>query len=218
MLLSTSLFAQKKLPFDTLTNKVVFRTIIQLNTTYKADQIFSIVKEWFSTNTKNFNRSNSDKNANGGNVLLGIQKGNSTQLDQLYNNTQPLKFQDAIEKKLIGKGVYKFTGGSFGCIRVLFIEYDIKVFVKDSKLKVEITNLNYTHYNQVSMAQTQIYGFNDTGDCTSKNTIENLIKCNHCADDLEYLYSYLNYDMSILTTNLKTFLKDNKKASSSDGW
>ena len=103
-----------------------------------------------------------------------------------------------------------------GCLRVLYIEYDIKVFVKNYKLKIGIMNLNYTHYNQVSMKQSQIYGFNDSGACNSKNTIENLLKCDHCSGEFDKLYSFLTADMSKLTADLKIFLKSNKK--SGDGW
>lgn len=205
-------YGQSKLPVDSTTGKVVFREIIELDTTYNADKIFSIVKEWLSTNTKFFNRSNSDKNYETADMLFGNRKGNSTQLDQLYKIDQPLKFQDAIEKKLIGKSVLKYTGGSMGCFRILYLEYDIKVFIKNYKLKVDITNLNYTHYNQASMKQSQMYGFNDTGTCNSKNTIENLLKCNHCSGEYDKFYSFLTADMNILTTDLKTFLQTSKKS------
>ena len=214
----TMIFGQSKLPLDTISKKVVFRQVIELDSTYKADQIFSTVKEWFSTNTKNFNRSNSDKNFSTGDVLLGIQRGNSAQIDQLYKNDQPLKLQDPVDKKLIGKGVLKYTGTSMGCIRVVYIEYDIKIFVKDYKLKVEISNLNYTHYNQMSMKQSQIYGWSDDGPCSSKNTIENLLTCERCNGEFEKFYTYITTDMDKIKTDLKKYLNDNKKASSNDGW
>jgi len=215
---ATMTFGQSKLPLDTISKKVIFRQVIELDTTYKAEQIFSTVKEWFSTNTKNFNRSNSDKNFSTGDALLGIQRGNSALIDQLYKNDQPLKLQDPIDKKLIGKGILKYTGTSMGCIRVVYIEYDIKVFVKDYKLKVEITNLNYTHYNQMSMQQSQIYGWSDNGPCSSKNTIENLLTCERCSGEFEKFYYYISTDMDKITTDLKKYLIDNKKARSGDGW
>lgn len=215
---ATMTFGQSKLPLDTISKKVVFWQVIELDTTYKADQIFSIVKEWFSTNTKNFNHSNSDKNFSTGDALIGIQRGNSAPIDQLYKNDQPLKLQDPVDKKLIGKGVLKYTGTSMGCIRVVYIEYDIKVFVKDYKLKVEITNLNYTHYNQMSMKQSQIYGWSDDGPCSSKNTIENLLTCERCSGEFEKFYSYITTDMDKITTDLKKYLIDNKKAGLGDGW
>ena len=218
LLISSLTNGQSKLPMDTVSKKVVFKQIIELDTTYKADLIYSIVKEWFSTNSKKFNRSNSDKNFSTGDAFLGIQRGNSTQVDQLYKNDQPLKLYDQAEKKLIGHGVMKYTGTSMGCIRVLYLEYDIKVLIKDFKLKVEVTNLNYTHYNQMSMKQSQIYGWTDDGPCNSKNTIENLLTCKRCKGEFEDFYSYLSSDLPEIIKDLKKFLLDNKKIVSGDDW
>lgn len=215
---SITTYGQSKLPIDTATNKVVFREVIELDSTYKAEQIYSIVKEWFSTNSKNFNRSNSDKNFNTGDFLLGSERKNSGQLDQLYKNDQPLKLQDPTDKKLIGKSILKYTGTSFGCVRVLYLEYDIKVFIKDYKLKVDITNINYAHYNQMTMKQQQFNSWADNGPCNSKNTIENLLTCDKCGKEFDKFYSYLTTDMTKILTDLKTFLKDNKKSVTGDGW
>ena len=215
--LISTIFGQSKLPIDSISKKVDFRRIIELDSTFKADQIFSSVKEWFSTNSKNFNRSNSDKNTNGGDALLGIQRANSVLIDQLYKNDQPLKLQDPIDKKLIGKGVLKYSATSMGCIRIIYLEYDIIILVKDSKLKVDITNINYTHYNQMHMKQSQIFGWNDEGPCSSKNTIEKLLTCTLCSEEFETFYSFLNIDMSKLVNCLKQYLIDNKKASTV-GW
>ncbi len=211
-----TIVAQTKLPIDSATGNVVFRTVIQLDTTYKADRIFSIVKEWFSSNSKEFNRSNTDKNGAAADAFLGVKKANSTTLDQLYKNEQPLKLQDATEKKLIGKGVLKYTGTTFGCVRIMYVEYDIKVFVKDYKLKVEVANLNYAHYNQVTLKPAQLGSWQDEGNCSSKGVMENLVKCDKCEDGLGEFYLYLKDDIRKLGIDLKTYLLNNKK--SSDGW
>lgn len=202
----TDLEGQEQLPIDTVTKKVVFKEIVELDTALKADAIYSMVKEWFSTNSATFNRSNSDKNFNFG----GSTKGNSAQVDQIYKNDQPLKLQDADAKKIIGKVVTKYTGGNMGCIRVLYVESDIKVAVKDAKAKIEITNINYTHYNQTNFKQSQIYGFNDNGPCNSKNTIENLLSCERCKGEFEKFYNFLKTDSEKIIGDLKTFFKDNQ--------
>ncbi len=206
ILSATDLNGQEQLPIDTSTKKVVFKEIIELDTALKADAIYSLVKEWFSTNSKTFNRSNSEKNFD----LIG-GTGNSAQVDQLYKNDQPLKLEDADAKKIIGKVVMKYTGGKMGCIRVLYIESDIKVAVKDAKTKIEITNINYTHYNQTNFKQSQFYGLKDNGPCNSKNTIENLLNCERCKGEFEKFYDFLKTDSAKIIEDLKTFLRDNKK-------
>lgn len=215
---ATISLGQSKLPLDSISNKVVFREVIELDSSYNAERIFSIVKEWFSTNSKKFNHSNSDKNFSTGDVLMGTQRGNSVSIDQLYKIDQPLKLEDKIENKLIGNGVLKYTGSTMGCIRIVYLEYDIKVYIKDSKLKIELTNLNYTHYNQMSMKQAQIYGWSDDGPCCSKNTIENLLNCERCKGEMEKYFVYIKKEMEFIISDLKKFLIENGKSVSKDDW
>jgi hypothetical protein len=211
--------ANYKLPFDTIIQKVVFKKIIELHNDYTSEHIYSAVREWFSTNSKIFNRSNSDKNTNAVDVLLGIERANSVQLDQLHKNDQPLKLESFDEKKLIGKGILKYTGTSLGCIRILYTEYDIKVFIKDSKLKIEITNVNYVHYNQISMKQSAIFG-TDNGSCGSKNNIEELLNCKGfiCGAEMDNFFIYFTDEVNDTFNNLNKFIIDNKKRVSDDDW
>lgn len=214
--MSVQSFGQTKLNVDSTTGKVVYREIIELDTTYKADRIFGLVKEWFSTNTKNFNRSNSDKNFDFWTMVSGNVKSNSSKVDILYKNDQPLKYHDFNEKKVIGKGMLKYSETGRGCLHIFYFEYDIRVLIKDYKCKVEITNFTYTHYNSVTMNQIQIYGLKDQGYCSSKGTIENLIKCERCPNEFDKLYTYMTIDMTKLKMDLKFFLQANKKTD--DKW
>ena len=212
----SGLSAQDKLPIDSTTQKVTFKVVIDLDTSLKSTTLYAIVKEWVSTNSATFNRSNSEKNFTAGGVLLGTKKGKSTDVDQLYKNDQPLKFQDADTKKVVGKLVTKYTGGTMGCIRVIYLESDVKIAVKDSKVKIEITNINYTHYNQVSFQQSQLYGLSDKGPCSSKNTIESLLECERCKGEFEKFYSFLNKDCLKLIEDFKSFIQSQKKEN--DKW
>lgn len=209
-------FGQTKIALDSITGKVVYREVIELDTTYKAEKIFSLAKEWLSTNTKNFNRSNSDKNFDFWTMVSGNVKSNSSKVDILYKNDQPLKYHDFNEKKVIGKGMLKYSETGRGCLHIFYFEYDIRVLIKDFKCKIEITNFTYTHYNSVTMNQIQIYGLKDQGYCSSKGTIENLIKCEKCPNEFDKLYTYLTIDMTRLKMDLKFFLQANKKTD--DKW
>ena len=208
--ITTNLIAQRQLPIDSISGKIVFKTIIELDSTYNSKKIYELAREWFSTNPKMFSKSNGDRNNDAGEMLLGIERSNSTSIDQLHKNSEPLKLQDPENKKLIGKGLLKYTGSSLGCIRILYFDYDLKISIKDSRLKLEITNFNYTHYNQITMKQVQIYGWNDNGLCNSQNSIESLLKCERCKNEFEKLYNYLVVDMKKTSENLTKFLKDNK--------
>lgn len=201
---------EAQLPQDSITKLVSFKTYIELDTSVTELQLFDLAEEWLTSNVKEFNRSNSDKNANTSDILLGNNRGNSISIDQLYKNDTPLKYKDGDKKKLVGKGVLKYTGGSMGCIRIIYFEYAIKIAIRMNKIRIEITDFNYTHYNQMSMRQNQMYGWNDEGDCNSKNSIENLLRCGRCKNEFEKLYDHLNTDMDKMINGFKTFLINNQ--------
>jgi hypothetical protein len=210
-------YAQNKLPFDTTTQKVLFKEIIQLDTNIKADKIIAIAQDWFVSNPSNFNRTNKSS-ISAGEVIFGMPRANSNNVDILFKNDQPLKLTDTIRKKLLGKGVLKFWGNTAGHLRLAYFEYDIEILAKKGKLKIEISNFNYTHYNQVNMQQVQIWGWKDKGPCSSKNTLEELMKCEYCEEEQQKLYKFLNEDMKRLQEDLKQYLIVNLKKQSEDGW
>lgn len=212
VLLLISLETQaQKLPIDSISNKVDFRSIIELDSTYKADKIYSIVKEWFSTNPIKFSRANKDKSADQLEMVIGIQRGNSILVDQLFKNDQPLKLQDFERKKLTGKCLLKYTGRSLGCLRMMYLEYDIKVTIRDSKLKIDITNFTYTHYNQTHFTQSPIMNeWVYDENCESKGNIESLLQCGRCKRELGDFYSYISSDIEAIIDDLKQYIKTNK--------
>ncbi len=218
IIFSSSLFAQNRLPIDSASGKVLFKEIIEFDSTFKSDHLYSSAKEWYLTSANQLNRSSADKNFNAGNMLLGAQKSNSAPLDHLYLIEKPLVVEDQNEKKLIGKGVLKYSGGTMGCIRIFYINFDMKTFIKDNRIKVEITNFTYNHYNQVSMTKSQVYGWNDTGPCMSQNTIESLLTCDRCGREFEKFYQYIKDDMPKIIQNLKEYLISNKPTDSADDW
>jgi hypothetical protein len=119
-------YAQNKLPFDTTTQKVLFKEIIQLDTNIRADKIIAIAQDWFVSNPSNFNRTNKSS-ISAGEVIFGMSRANSDNVDILFKNDQPLKLTDTIRKKLLGKGVLKFWGNTAGHLRLAYFEYDIEI-------------------------------------------------------------------------------------------
>lgn len=192
-------------------DKVIFSQVVQLDTALKSNVILAAAKEWFSTEVKLFNRSNSDKNFKRGDVLAGTERGNSTQLDQLHKVTQPLRLFEPADNKVIGGGVLKYSGSSMGCLRIMYLSYGVRIIAKDGRYKIEVSNFNYDHYNQMSMKSSQLYGMKDEGPCSSKNEIEELLKCEKCNKDLPKFYTYLNEDMTALMGSFKTFVEANGK-------
>ncbi len=213
--LRTLVYGQTELPLDD--NQMVnFSAVVSIDSSVSANRIFNVAKEFFSTNIQNFNRSNSEKNFQGSNVWLGTPKKNAEQVDLLYRNDEPISLSEKDQKKIIARVVNKYTGGTMGCIRVLYIEFDIILRAKNGRYKYEFTNFIYTHYNQASMQQSQIYGMSDKGLCNSKNTLENLLKCDRCNREFEKFYTYLKSDTESLISEMKKYIKENKEKN--DDW
>jgi hypothetical protein len=213
---SKSLFAQK-LPIDTNSKKVTFVYIDNFGEKADFKKLFNASKEWFQSKVSTFNRSNSEKNVDGAAIFFGVKKGKSQTVDILYKVDSPLKYSDTSSKKMIGTGVIKYTGGNFGCVRVLYIEFDLNIYIKDSKSKLEITNLRYTHYNQVNFTSVQMYGYDDSPPCNSKNTFEiGILGCDHCSSEKQKLYQFLIEDFDRLNTEYKTYV--NQQLSAKDDW
>jgi hypothetical protein len=210
--------SQNQLPVDSASAKVLFKEIFEFDSTYTSDQLYKSAKEWYLTSVNQLNRSSADKNFNAGNMLLGAQKSNSSLLDQLYLIEKSLVLEEPEDKKLIGKGVLKYSGGTMGCIRIFYLNFDVKTFIKDSRMKIEITNFTYNHYNQVSMTKSQIYGWNDSGPCMSQNTIESLMTCDRCAREFEKFYTYIKEDMPKIMISIKEYIQANKPTAEKDDW
>lgn len=194
----------QQLPIDDQGN-INFTEVVSTENELTADQIYDNVKLWVSTKSSNFNRSNSEKNAQGAAIYLGTgATSEMTQVDKLFINEDPLKLSDKNEHIIIGRVVNKYTGTQLGCLRIAFFEYDIIVRAKDGRYKYDVTNFTYTHYNQKTAQQAQIYGWTDDGPCKSKGDLKELLECNKCEKQLSALYQYLIDDTQALITDLKS--------------
>ena len=183
--------------------EIYFSEVIKTNNELSETVIYENFRDWISTKSSNFNRSNSEKNAQGSEVWLGTTKNNFQHIDALFDNEAPLKLSDKESKKIIAKIVNKYTGGTMGCIRVVYLEYDLIVKIKEGRYKYEIENFVYTHYNQASGKQTQMYGFKDQGDCKSKGDLNELLLCTRCKKEFQKFYSYLKTDISDFIVEMK---------------
>lgn len=206
----TFCFAQVEFPKNDA-GKIAYSDIIVVDSAKSDEALYKAAKEFFSTNLPNFQRSNSEKNFQGANLWLGSPKKNAEQVDVLYRNDTPVTLADKEDKKIIARVVNKYTGGTMGCLRVLYFEYDVILKFKYGRYKYEVTNFIYTHYNQATMKQSQIYGMNDSGDCNSKNTLDNLLKCERCKNEFRKMCEYLDSDTRTFLEGMNTFIKENKK-------
>lgn len=203
-------FGQVQMPKDTVTHMVVFRQIAQLDSSYSTKDIYTVVKRWFTENASTFNRGNGDKDGSWTQALTGMQKNNTVSTDQLYRVDQPLKYESLEDMKINGIGMTKYSGSNLGCLRLMYLQYGIRVAIKPGKYKIEISDITYTHYNPYNNnVQVQLGGWSNKGPCASKGPIENLMQCDSCSDSLKKMSSYVSTDMEILMTSLLIYVKAN---------
>ena len=195
-------FSQTNFPKNN-DGEISFTEVVKTNNQLNAADIYENFKEWVSSKSSNFNRSNTEKNAQGTEIWLAQTKGNFQQIDALFKNDNPLKLSDKESHKIIAKIVNKYTGGTMGCIRVIYVEYDLIVKIKDGRYKYEIKDFFYTHYNQASGKQIQIYGWKDEGACKSKGDLNELLSCSHCKKEFQKFYFYLKSDLKDFTDEMK---------------
>lgn len=192
-----------QVPFPIENGKVVYSSVQEVDSILTSEMLFNGVKEFFALNPSVFNRGNSDKNFQGAGFWLGTSAKSSSDADALHKNETPLKLSDKDANKVIGRVAMKYSGGTMGCIRILYLTYDVILQFKDGRYKYELANFNYTHYNQATMKRSQIYGFNDSGPCGSQNALENLLECTRCPNEFSTFYNYLNSDVITFLDELK---------------
>jgi hypothetical protein len=207
-------FAQKLLKIDTTTGKILYKNIVEVDS---SGNTYGVIKRWFTENKSVFNRGNNEKAGVGLQAMFGLQKNGSADLDQIYVIDNPLKYESSSEMRMNGIGVIKYTGSNLGCLRLVYIQYDIRVSVKETKYKIEITNLTYTSYNPYNNnQQMQFSGLNNKGPCSSKGSLETLLDCDGCDKPLRDMYTFIHFEMSKIMVDLENYIRLNK--SSNDEW
>ena len=209
LLSAGAVFAQ--LPMDSVSHKIVFKRTVTVDSTAKAEALYKAARVWFATTPKVLNPSNAENNSDAMAMLTGVHKGDQSKLDQLYKNENPLKSEDAADKRLAGVSTIKYTGGKFTCIRILYLQYNIKLAFRDGKARFEATDFTYNHYNQQTVEKQQLYGFSDKGPCGSSNTLENLLLCDHCDGEMKEMHAYVAETVEKQVASLKAALEAGSK-------
>src|SRR4051812_13096781 len=78
---------------DQSTNLVTYTEVVNLDSSYTSENIYSITKEWITTNNLSFNRFNDEKHGNGA-ILLGVYQSKSDKVELIYKNESPLKLDE----------------------------------------------------------------------------------------------------------------------------
>jgi hypothetical protein len=214
LIVSYTLTSSQEFPKDD-NGKVEFTRVLQAEG-WSANDLFSALSDWAHTNRQLFQRSNEDKGANVGNVLMGTGKSSSfAQINAMYDLENPVSVADKDTKKIIINVVDRYTGSSMGCPRVLYIEYVISIKIKENRFKYSITNFTYKHYNFTTAKQQAIYGRED-GACGSYGTLEALTNCTKCKKGMTKFYTYLTQSVEGIISDMGNYILEYDK--NEDDW
>lgn len=208
--------ANSTLSLDTETNTVIFRKIVDVDSTLTENQIHSLLKKWIFENRSLLNDQNKERGISADEILFSNNRANTVHKDQEHKitNNEIVNYDD--QYKSVTKGVTKYDGTSLGCIRIMFVDFEIKVVAKKGKAKIEIYNMSYSHVNQVTLRKQSLNTISDRGPCSSSNRIEELLNCDNCKDGLSKFYYYLNSYFNTLMANFSNI--DFKVNTSSEKW
>jgi len=161
---------------------------------WTTSELFDAATEYIGSNTRVFTRESDGSTVATTYSLTGVRQGPSHQVDGQYRNETPVKFSDKPASKIVVRVVNRYVGGGFGCVRLVWFEYDLILRFKDGRYKYELTNYQYDHYNLANYMKQQFWTMEDGGDCSSSGQIENLLQCPYCQNEFEQMFTFLKND------------------------
>ncbi len=182
--------------------------VIQLDPALSAKDIYQNTKLFISKNADFFYQKSDIKDE----VNMKIVR--------LFVPEQPIVY-DEENKKIVCKSVFVYPSSGFS-LRTLFVEYNITYHFRDGRMKVDLDNFGYTHYeisNNGNANQQQIYGFKDSGDCSSKGTLEQLSRCNRFQKQIKKALEAIDNNSEVILSKIESEAKQIKTSSDdSDDW
>lgn len=181
-----------------------------------AKDLYQAAVEYIHSNSNEFNRVVGESTVSSTYGLLGVRQQASVNVDAQYKNDVPLKYSDQESGKVIARVVARYEGGGFGCVRLVWFEFDLILKFKDDKFKYELSNYQYDHYNAVTLIKSPFMTMEDGGACGSSGSVDNLIKCGNCPNEFDTMFYELIKQSNRLAKALKEGLE--KTASKKDDW
>lgn len=181
--------------------------IIQLNSDLSINRAYMNIKLFVNKNKEFFYQKSSKKNETDVDIV------------RLFVPDNPIIYEEE-DKKIVCKAVYVYPGTSFG-LRTLFIEYNVTFQFRDGRMKVDLDGFKYTHYEMSASSrpvQQAIYGLKDSGDCSSKGTLEQLSRCNHFKKQIKKALEAINNNSESILTAIETEAKKIKSFSDDSDW
>jgi hypothetical protein len=203
--LLNSVNAQSTLPVNAATHKVSYRFSVPVTAGISKEKAFETVQGWVAQNSRVFTRTNDlfamNAASNDGNKTF-------TELEQVFNNTQPLQSIDPEGNRLAARVMVKYqSANSNRCLQMMYVQYYLVVTIKDNAIEAEVTDMRYNHFNKKSFQLMRINSWTDYTSCEPISTIEDLIANEHCHEEFCAFATFLNNDVAKLQNQLSAFVQ-----------
>jgi hypothetical protein len=182
-----------------------------------AADLYKIADEAVNSNSREFSRQADGSSVASTYAILGVKQASTQVVDMMFKNDSPVKYADPASHKIIVRVVNRYEGGGFGCVRLVWWQYDLILKFKDGRYRMELTNYGYDHFGNANMAnKMQFYGMQDSGDCSSSGKIESLLGCDRCHNEFSKMYDYLTADASRLMNTLSDIISKHTEGEGDD--
>lgn len=182
-----------------------------------AKDLYQAAVEYVHSNSNEFNRVVGESTVSSTYGLLGVKQQASVNVDAQYKNTEPLKYSDPESGKVIARVVARYEGGGFGCVRLVWFEFDVIMKFKDGRYKYELSNYQYNHYNAVTLLKSPFMAMEDGGNCGSSGSVDDLLKCGNCPNEFDTMFHELLRQSHRVIKAIKEGL-ENASSEEDDDW
>jgi hypothetical protein len=201
-----------ELDYIQLTNGVNFPTnksgeieyslVVEIDGRTKED-LFEAFIDFGTTDKSRLCRGSDMKSYTGMTVMTG-QVGQRNNVNNDAGEDCEIKYSDK-ESATVTMSVFnKYWGSNIGCLRMVVMEYILKLEAKDNKYRCTISGFNYTHYNMATGKEENIWGQK----CMSKGSINELFMCTKCEEKLNGYGHYLSKDIGAMINEIKKHVEE----------
>ena len=202
--------------FPIIENEKAGLTEIVDITGISGSKLFNTANEFVNSNLREFNRQADGSAATFTLALLGLNDQASEGIDAKYKNELPVKYSDVNSQKIVVRVVNRYDAGAFGCVQLVWWEYDLILKFKNDKFRIDLTNYRYDQYHRGSNIKMQFSGLKDEGNCGSSGNIEDLLLCGNCDLGISDMFSVLISDGEQLMKVIKDGVV--KQVNQTDDW
>ena len=192
-------FAGSNPSINASNGEVVYKHTFKLSANVNEDDAYDLVQAWLTQNPDKFTSQNTEAS-----VSIHPSK-RKVEIENVFNNPQPLQSLDPISKRITAKGVVKYLGAVNSTINLLYLEYYVILQMNGHELTATIGKIKYHHYSR-GYSDQLIYNWQGGKPLDSADNYEKLLTVSN--PDVNKVSEFLSDGMANLFTDLKQLLTE----------